>query len=74
MLYTCLFATAGYDLRQYLRSNEPNQDSTQIDVKISNLVASIWQNRQDRYSELRGSAMIAKDVTSQKIEMSYIGG
>jgi cyclic pyranopterin phosphate synthase len=74
MLYTCLFATAGYDLRQYLRSDEPNQDSNQIDVKISNLVASIWQNRHDRYSELRGSAMIAKDVTSQKIEMSYIGG
>lgn len=74
MLYTCLFATAGYDLRQYLRSNEPNQDSNQIDVKISNLIASIWQNRRDRYSELRGSTMITKDVASQKIEMSYIGG
>lgn len=74
MLYTCLFATAGYDLRQYLRGNEPNQDSDQIDVKISKLIASIWQNRHDRYSELRGSTTIAKEVTSQKIEMSYIGG
>lgn len=68
-LFTCLFATSGYDLRQLI-SNGFDRD--EIRAKIS----SIWTNRSDQYSELRkrnlkfpGSAK-----TIQKVEMSYIGG
>src|SRR5215813_7936145 len=63
MLYTCLFATAGYDLRGMLRGGAP-------DGEISDSVAGIWHIRADRYSELR----TAETAKLRKIEMSYIGG
>lgn len=63
-LYTCLFATDGVDLRQPLRDGVE-------DEKLRNIVASLWSQRQDRYSELRH---LATDIDRQKIEMSYIGG
>jgi GTP 3',8-cyclase len=62
-LYTCLFATDGADLRQLIRSGAS-------DLVLSNAVRNVWQQRTDRYSEMRSSAT---DV-AQKIEMSYIGG
>jgi cyclic pyranopterin phosphate synthase len=63
MLYTCLFATAGYDLRAMLR----DQSS---DAEIASAIARIWQVRADRYSEIR----TAETAKLRKIEMSYIGG
>jgi len=63
MLYTCLFATAGYDLRSMLRGGA-------ADGEISDTVAGIWHIRADRYSELR----TAETAKLRKIEMSYIGG
>jgi cyclic pyranopterin phosphate synthase len=63
MLYTCLFATAGYDLRGMLRGGV-------ADAEISDTVAGIWHIRADRYSELR----TAETAKLRKIEMSYIGG
>ena len=63
MLYTCLFATAGYDLRAMLRGGASN-------AEISDAVAGIWHIRADRYSELR----TAETAKLRKIEMSYIGG
>jgi cyclic pyranopterin phosphate synthase len=63
VLYTCLFATAGYDLRGLLRGGAPDQE-------ISDTVAGIWHIRADRYSELR----TAETAKLRKIEMSYIGG
>jgi cyclic pyranopterin phosphate synthase len=63
MLYTCLFATAGYDLRGMLRNGAPDEE-------ISDSVAGIWHIRADRYSELR----TAETAKLRKIEMSYIGG
>jgi GTP 3',8-cyclase len=63
MLYTCLFATAGYDLRAMLRGGA-------YDADISDAVAGIWHIRADRYSELR----TAETAKLRKIEMSYIGG
>ena len=63
MLYTCLFATAGYDLRGMLRGGA-------TDGEISDSVAGIWHIRADRYSELR----TAETAKLRKIEMSYIGG
>lgn len=69
-LYTCLFASHGYDLRQHLR----NLSLDQADLKIANLIQSIWEKRNDRYSELRGMANDSTFTDRQKIEMSYIGG
>ena len=62
-LYTCLFATKGHDLRKLLRSGTPDEE-------ISQVVASIWGTRMDRYSEIRASETSALP----KVEMSYIGG
>jgi GTP 3',8-cyclase len=62
-LYTCLFATRGFDLRALLRGGSDDQ-------RISDTVAAIWLQRGDRYSEIR-SEHTAK---LPKIEMSYIGG
>src|SRR6266702_3365305 len=63
MLYTCLFATAGYDLRGPLRGGSSAEE-------ISDAIARIWRARADRYSEIR----TAETAKLRKIEMSYIGG
>jgi cyclic pyranopterin phosphate synthase len=62
-LYTCLFATQGFDLRALLRGGSE-------DDRISDAIAAIWRQRGDRYSEIRS------EQTAQlpKIEISYIGG
>ena len=62
-LYTCLFASAGHDLRSLLRSGAS-------DRQIAAFIANIWQHRDDRYSEIRSSQTLAQP----RIEMSYIGG
>jgi cyclic pyranopterin phosphate synthase len=62
-LYTCLFATAGHDLRSLLRNGTS-------DGEIRDTVAAIWSKRTDRYSEIRTS----QTARLEKIEMSYIGG
>ncbi|QKE71406.1 GTP 3',8-cyclase MoaA [Arthrobacter citreus] len=63
-LYTCLFATKGYDLRELVRSD-------QDDEQIKESILSIWSNRTDRYSDERLSNT---KKPSNKIEMSHIGG
>ena len=62
-LYTCLFATAGNDLRALLRGGYD-------DAQIAAAIGSIWKVRDDRYSELRSAETAGRD----RIEMSYIGG
>jgi GTP 3',8-cyclase len=62
-LYTCLFATAGHDLRGLLRGGYD-------DDAVAAAVGHIWRGRGDRYSEIRSSETAA----ARKIEMSYIGG
>jgi cyclic pyranopterin phosphate synthase len=62
-LYTCLFASQGFDLRQLLRDGASNAEITQA-------LTEVWRERQDRYSELRTS----ETADRPKIEMSYIGG
>ena len=72
-LFLCLFASAGHDLRALLRSGV---DDAQLEAAI----ASIWSQREDRYSELRGvqAAARAADTTAataaRRVEMHYIGG
>jgi cyclic pyranopterin phosphate synthase len=63
MLYTCLFATEGHDLRALLRGGAS-------DAAIRRALVDVWSRRADRYSEVRGEATAGL----RKIEMSYIGG
>jgi cyclic pyranopterin phosphate synthase len=67
-LYLCLFAHRGHDLRALLRDAAGYDD-----LQIAAAIGAIWQARDDRYSELRGSAAGAA-AAAAKIEMSYIGG
>ena len=62
-VYTCLFATHGFDLREMLRN-----DST--DDEVIAALTGLWQNRNDRYSEIRSESTLPLP----KVEMSYIGG
>ena len=62
-LYTCLFASKGHDLRAPLRSNQSNEELTE-------LLQSIWHDRKDRYSVDRSELT----TNRTKIEMSHIGG
>jgi cyclic pyranopterin phosphate synthase len=66
MLYTCLFATVGTDLRSLLRS-----DAT--DEQLAARLAAVWTARRDRYSEQR-AALGERSHELHKIEMHYIGG
>ena len=67
-LYLCLFARDGYDLRALLR------DPAVSDVQLSTVLSQIWQQRDDRYSEVRGTALAPSRDSGARVEMSYIGG
>lgn len=62
-LFTCLFASKGADLKSLLRHNG-------TDEELRHALGTIWQQRADRYSEIR----TRETVASQKVEMSFIGG
>lgn len=64
-LYNCLFASKGMDIKSLIRSKI---DDNTIEEKI----ISIWQSRDDRYSELRYLNQNNKE--KEKVEMYYIGG
>jgi cyclic pyranopterin phosphate synthase len=66
VFYTCLFATAGTDLRAPLRNGASDDELLEI-------IRSTWLARGDRYSELR-SSLHATEHPVRKIEMYYIGG
>jgi GTP 3',8-cyclase len=66
VFYTCLFATAGTDLRAPLRNGA-------TDTELLELIRTTWQGRGDRYSELRQSLKNGEQPL-RKIEMYYIGG
>ena len=66
-LYLCLFASQGYDLRSLLRGGASDAD-------IASAIAPIWQQRNDRYSELRSSLPADTGRGARRVEMSYIGG
>jgi cyclic pyranopterin phosphate synthase len=69
-VYTCLFAQHGTDLRPFLRSPGGIDAGTDPDLALRDRLRSVWQERSDRYSEIR----TADTARLQKIEMSYIGG
>ncbi len=60
-LYTCLFAGQGRDLRPALAHGEE---------ALAEAIADIWQAREDRYSELRGSPRAGR----RHVEMFLVGG
>ncbi|THF85920.1 GTP 3',8-cyclase MoaA [Deinococcus sp. KSM4-11] len=64
VLYTCLFAGVGTDLRAPLRTGAS-------DPEIHTLISGVWAARRDRYSEERGEATLER---ATKVEMSHIGG
>ena len=66
VLYTCLFATHGTDLRESLRNKADEEELTDI-------LSRIWLQRADRYSELRSPAL-AEAHMQRKVEMYRIGG
>ena len=66
MLYTCLFATHGTDLREPIRNGVD-------DDELGDILQRIWLQRADRYSELR-RADVAEHHALSKVEMYRIGG
>ncbi|HSP33157.1 MAG TPA: GTP 3',8-cyclase MoaA [Thermoanaerobaculia bacterium] len=63
VLYTCLFAGTGKDLRALLRGGAS-------DDEVAAAIDATWRARTDRYSEIRSEATLAL----KKVEMSHIGG
>ncbi|KUF22902.1 GTP 3',8-cyclase MoaA [Bacillus safensis] len=61
-LFTCLFASSGFDLKRMIRTTKDNEE-------LANLLKELWSNRLDQYSAEREQK---KD--QKKVEMSYIGG
>jgi cyclic pyranopterin phosphate synthase len=62
-LFTCLFATKGFDVRAVLRGGASDEELTEA-------LSGVWRARTDRYSEIRS----AETLDLPKVEMSYIGG
>jgi GTP 3',8-cyclase len=63
VMYTCLFASNGYDLKSQLRGGKSDEE-------IYDSIAAVWQYRDDRYSEIRTN----ETAKEPKVEMSFIGG
>jgi cyclic pyranopterin phosphate synthase len=63
MVYTCLFATQGRNVRDALRSGAADAD-------IVGLLQNVWRHRSDRYSELREDRKPRKS----RVEMYRMGG
>ena len=65
-LFTCLFASLGWDVLGALRAGAEG-------VELENFLARIWRGRLDRYSDERAE-LLATGEERAKVEMSYIGG
>jgi cyclic pyranopterin phosphate synthase len=63
VLYGCLFAPQGIDLRQRLRAGAGDEE-------LGNMLQDFWKKRDDRYSELRCSGC----ETGPRPEMNRLGG
>jgi cyclic pyranopterin phosphate synthase len=63
-LFTCLFASEGFDLVSAMRADNLDNE------ELYRLVAGLWSRRADRYSEIRAGAAGG----APKVEMSFIGG
>jgi cyclic pyranopterin phosphate synthase len=61
VLYTCLFASSGTNLRDEIRAGQD----------VGPLIDRVWSTRDDRYSEIRSAQTV---TIGSRVEMSYIGG
>ncbi len=66
-LYTCLFASLGWDVLGAVRAKGFG------DADLTEYLRRIWRGRLDRYSDERAEIMAAGEARA-KVEMSYIGG
>jgi cyclic pyranopterin phosphate synthase len=66
VLYTCLFAHTGTSLRDPMRKGA-------ADAELAAILRQAWLAREDRYSELRTTAMNESPLIN-KVEMYRIGG
>ena len=66
-MYLCLFANEGFDFKTLMRSGKSN-------LEIANAIMNTWSQRDDHYSEIRGSQTANLASSNRKVEMSYIGG
>jgi GTP 3',8-cyclase len=64
VLYTCLFATQGLDLRAPLRAGASDEE-------LLESIRGCWLARSDRYSELRGRIDLHG---APRVEMNQVGG
>src|SRR5579862_2766660 len=64
VLYTCLFATQGLDLRAPLRAGASDEE-------LLEAIRNCWLARNDRYSELRGQV---DTHGAARVEMNHVGG
>ena len=76
LLYTCLFASSGYDLKKTIREKFSCSNNELCDAELISFIEThvrrVWGSRSDRYSENRLRKKLI--IKEQKIEMSYIGG
>lgn len=63
-LYTCLFASDGFDVRALIRSGLSDEE-------VMDQLIGVWERRADRYSDERTEQTVKN---RKKINMSYIGG
>lgn len=63
-MYTCLFASEGFDLREWIRGGA-------TDEELLKVIRGVWEQRHDRYSDERTEQT---ERVRPKINMSYIGG
>ncbi|WP_410511036.1 GTP 3',8-cyclase MoaA [Paenibacillus sp. BR2-3] len=64
-IFTCLFASQGFDLRTLVRSGAS-------DSELLTAIRTVWEQRSDRYSDER--TFQTAHSSGKKIGMSYIGG
>ncbi len=64
-LFTCLFASTGFDLQSPLRHGA-------TDDELEDMISSVWRVRRDRYSEER--LAVRSSAPNAKVEMHRIGG
>lgn len=65
-VFSCLFATSGFDLKRYIRSGV-------TDEELRTTLIELWEHRTDRYSDERTEETV-KLRQKKKINMNYIGG
>jgi cyclic pyranopterin phosphate synthase len=65
-LYTCLFASLGWDVLSAVRAGADGSE-------LEKFLTRIWRGRLDRYSDERAE-LLARGESRAKVEMSYIGG